>query len=295
MTGLDMRELECLLVLGEELHFGRTAERLYLSQGRVSQLLRSLERRIGARLFERTSRRVRPTPLGERLLAELRPAYEAMQEAVAGARAAARGVEGVLRVGFLSGSAHECVIDAVEAFRRSHPGSDVTLVEIPLSDPFGALRAGEVDAAILLLPIDEPDLVVGPAFSKERQNIALSARHPFARRASVRVEELAQCRLLDITGPAPAYWREISAPTVTPDGRPIPRGPAVRTMQEALAMIAADRGGMLFCTPTSHHHARNDIVFVPVEGLPDSSLALVWHRDAETERLRAFTRTIGEL
>ena len=61
---MEFRELECFVVLSEELHFARTAERLYLSPGRVSQLVRSLETRIGGRLFHRTSRRVRLTPLG---------------------------------------------------------------------------------------------------------------------------------------------------------------------------------------------------------------------------------------
>lgn len=75
IRSLEMRELECFLVLAEELHFGRTGERLYVSQSRVSQLLRSLEGRIGARLVERTSRRVELTALGSRFLAQLRPAY----------------------------------------------------------------------------------------------------------------------------------------------------------------------------------------------------------------------------
>lgn len=65
---IDTREIEAFLVLAEELHFGRAGERLYVSQSRVSQLLRALERRVGAQLVERTSRRVRLTPLGARFL-----------------------------------------------------------------------------------------------------------------------------------------------------------------------------------------------------------------------------------
>ena len=61
---VELREIETFLVLTEELHFGRTAERLYLSQSRVSQTIRSMETSLGGRLFERTSRQVRLTPLG---------------------------------------------------------------------------------------------------------------------------------------------------------------------------------------------------------------------------------------
>ena len=111
MPELEARELECFLVLGEELHFGRTAERLYLSQSRVSQLLRSLESRIGARLVERTSRRVRLTPLGASLRDELAPAYTALLDAVEAARARARGVDGVLRIGFVGSRLNETMFE----------------------------------------------------------------------------------------------------------------------------------------------------------------------------------------
>lgn len=100
MGTVEIRELECFLVLADELHFGRTGERLYLSQGRVSQLIRALEQRIGARLVERTSRRVRLTPLGEAFLSDLRPAYDTLRAAVDQARAAALGGRGPLRIGF---------------------------------------------------------------------------------------------------------------------------------------------------------------------------------------------------
>jgi DNA-binding transcriptional LysR family regulator len=62
---MDTAEVEVFLVLAEELHFGRTADRLHLPQPRVSRLVASLERRVGGTLFEQTSRRVRLTPLGE--------------------------------------------------------------------------------------------------------------------------------------------------------------------------------------------------------------------------------------
>ncbi|WKX72581.1 LysR family transcriptional regulator [Streptomyces sp. XD-27] len=291
--GLEIRELECFLALSEELHFGRAAERLYVTQSRVSQLLRSLERRIGARLLDRTSRRVRLTPLGERFLAELRPAYGALRGAVDSARAAARGLGEPLRLGF-QGTADEYVMAVVADFRDRHPGCEVETVEIPLGDPFGALRSGAVDAAIVLLPVAEPDLIPGPAFSRQPQTLAVSVRHPFAARASVSVEELADSRLIGPTAPAPRYWREAMAPTVTPDGRPIPRGPEVRTLQEGLSYVAADRGTMLCCAPTALHQGRRDVAFVPVTGAPESVLGLVWRRSHETERIRTFSRTLAE-
>lgn len=286
MAGLETRELECFLVLAEELHFGRTGERLYVSQSRVSQLLNSLEHRIGARLVHRTSRRVALTPLGERFLAELRPAYDAVRAAVEDARAAARGVEGTLRLGF-QGTADARLVEAVAAFQTAHPGCVADLVEIPFADPFGAVSQGAVDASVVLLPVEEPDLVLGPVFSRQQQTVAVSVRHPFASRSCVTAAELADVPLVSAGSPAPAYWRVAHAPGDVP-------GPQVTTLQEGLTLVAAGRGALLLCRPTAAHQRREDVAFVPVEGLPDSALGLVWHRDGETETVRSFARAVTE-
>ncbi|SCK25335.1 DNA-binding transcriptional regulator, LysR family [Streptomyces sp. SceaMP-e96] len=213
--GLELRELECFLVLSEELHFGRTGERLYVSQSRVSQLLRALESRIGARLVDRTSRRVRLTPLGEEFRTSLRPAYDALRTTVESARSAARGIEGRLTIGF-QGTADDRIMRAIDVFHRRHPGCATEIAEIPLCDPFGALRSGAVDAAVTLLPVAEPDLTLGPVFPAQQQTLAVSVRHPLASRASIGAEDLATVPLISPAGPAPAYWR-------TPTPRPPPR------------------------------------------------------------------------
>ncbi|KAB8193609.1 LysR family transcriptional regulator [Nonomuraea phyllanthi] len=290
MVAVEFRELECFVVLSEELHFARTAERLYLSPGRVSQLMRSLETRIGGRLFQRTSRRVRLTPLGERFLADLRPAYDGLASAVSRAKAAAREVTGVLRVGFLA-TPTEVVTGSVRAFERRHPECAVELVEIPLSDPFSKVRAGQVDLAFTLLPVDEPDLATGEGLNEVPYQLGVSVRHPLAGRAAVSAEELAEVPLIGLDGPAPRAWQERAAPSVTPYGRPIPRAGTVATSQEGLTRVALGRGGMLFCAPTADHHRRPDVSFVTVTGLPPSVMGLAWVKAAETAAIRAFAET----
>ncbi|MFJ9409078.1 LysR family transcriptional regulator [Streptomyces sp. NPDC101393] len=291
---LDLRELECFLVLAEELHFGRAGERLYVSQSRVSQLLRALESRIGARLVDRTSRRVRLTPLGEEFRASLRPAYEALRATVDTARSAARGIEGRLTIGF-QGTADDRTMAAIDTFQARHPGCDTHLTEIPLCDPFGALRSGAVDVAVVLLPVAEPDLTLGPVFAAQPQTLALSVRHPLASRATVTAEDLAGVPLISADGPAPAYWRDAHAPATTPGGLPIPGGPGVSTLQEGLTLAAAGRGGMLLCRPTAEYHGRRDLAFVPVTGLVDSVLGLVHHTARATARTRAFGAVVREV
>ncbi|GHB79949.1 LysR family transcriptional regulator [Streptomyces xanthochromogenes] len=294
MSGVEIRELESFLVLAQELHFGRAGERLYISQSRVSQLLRSLEGRIGAPLVERTSRRVSLTPLGESFLAGLRPAYDALRATVDEARAAARGMGEALRIGF-QGTVDDDLGEAIARFGDRYPDCAIDIVEIPLSDPFGPLRREEMDCAVVLLPVAEDDLVLGPVFSRQPQTLAVSVRHPFAARESVSAEELADCRLIHIDGGAPAYWRQAQAPDLTPGGLPIPSGPSVNTLQEGLSLAAANRGVMLLCRSTAEYHARRDsVIFVPVRGLPVSELGLIRHRLRPSAQAEAFALAVGE-
>ncbi|MER5216263.1 LysR family transcriptional regulator [Streptomyces sp. NPDC002838] len=290
---VEIRELECFLILAEELHFGRTGERLYVSQGRVSQLIRSLEQRIGARLVDRTSRRVRLTPLGEDFLNALRPAYAALRDTVDNARAAALGVSGPLRIGF-QGIAGYGFMDVVGEFEDRYPGCATQITELPLSDPFGPLHRDEVDTAVVLLPVEEPTLVLGPVFSRQPQYLAVSRRHLFATRTALDAEDLATTPVVGVAAPAPDYWREVQAPTRTPSGIPVPQGPAVGTLQEGLSLVAANRGVMLLCHPTTEYHHRRDVAFVPVTGLPDSALGLVWRGDRENARVRAFAEAVAD-
>ncbi|MFF3013944.1 LysR family transcriptional regulator [Streptomyces sp. NPDC057939] len=294
MSGVEMRELEAFLALAEELHFGRAGERLYVSQSRISQLLRSLEGRIGGRLVERTSRRVGLTPLGENLLADLRPAYDALRAAVHDARATARGTGGVLRLGF-QGTVDDHLGRAIARFGDRYPDCAIDLVEIPLCDPFGPLRRQEVDCAVVLLPVSEEDLVVGPVFSRQPQTLAVSVRHPFAARESLHAEELADCRLIGVGGDAPDYWRRAQAPGRTPGGLTVPAGPRVNTLQEGLSLTAADRGAMLLCRASADQQGRRDsLAFVPVLGLPASELGLVRRRVRPSAQARAFALAVAE-
>ena len=98
---VELRELRIFLVLGEELHFGRTAERLGISQPGVSEAVRVLESRLGVKVFDRTSRRVRLTPAGEGLKRRLVPALAALDQALIETSELSHAVRGLLRIGFV--------------------------------------------------------------------------------------------------------------------------------------------------------------------------------------------------
>jgi DNA-binding transcriptional LysR family regulator len=149
---VELRDIEIFLTLAEELHFGRTADRLHVSQARVSQSIKQQERRIGGTLFERTSRTVRLTPLGERLCDRLRAGYGEILAGLDEATATARGHAGTLTVGTFD-THHQEITAVVALFRQRHPRCELRLREILPLDPFGALRSGRVDIGMLWQPI----------------------------------------------------------------------------------------------------------------------------------------------
>jgi DNA-binding transcriptional LysR family regulator len=292
---VERREIEIFLTLAEELHYGRTAERLLVTTARVSQTITRLERRFGARLFERTSRRVALTPVGSRLRDDLLAPFEQIEAAIERAMAAGREVQGMLRIGFFRAAAGRFVLEVAEAFQARHPDCDVQIRENPLDDPLGALRDDEVDLLFLMLPVEESDLVTGPVLVRETRMLAVSARHPLARRTTVTLDDLARDPILTAPEGLPAYVRDHLVPERTPSGKPVRRGPTFATIQEMLSLIGAGKGMYPVPAHTQQYYARPDVAYLPITDAPDLEWAFTWRRAAETRRIRAFDQCARDL
>ncbi|MEU8677862.1 LysR family transcriptional regulator [Streptomyces sp. NPDC048560] len=292
---MDQHELECFLVLADELHFGRTATRLHLSRARVSQLIQKLERRVGAPLFRRTSRSVVLTGLGSRLRDDLEPHYRGIESALARAVASARGIEGVLHVGFSTPLAGEMVMRTIERLHTTHPELAVEVCEVPLSDPYGMLRKGDFDLQLTDFPVREDDLTRSPTLLVEDRVLAVAAGHPLAGRNAVTLEDLTQVRLLTIEGDIPEYWLEHQLPTHTPSGRPIGQGPSVTNFQEALTLVAGGRGALLAGAHIALYHGRPGISYVPVEGGEPLGYGLMWRSGGGNRTIELFSSTAREI
>jgi DNA-binding transcriptional LysR family regulator len=291
---VERRDIEIFLVLAEELHFGRTAERLHVSTARVSQTIRKLERRIGAALFDRTSRRVALTPIGGRLDEDLRPAYQQIIEGIDRAIAAGRGIDGELRVGFIGTAVGQLLHQVAAAFHGAHTACRVQVVEARYSDFLDLLRTDQVDLILVPVKVAEPDIAVSPVLFSEPTVLAVSARHPFARNESVSLEDLARDKVLRPRS-FPDYMDESLVPRRTPGGRPIERGPEFGTVQEMLSLIGAGQGMFPVPEHAASFDTRPDIAYVPIRDGLRRERRFIWRATGETHRIRAFTQVAREV
>jgi len=292
---MELRDIEIFLILAEELHFGRAAQRLHVSQARVSQAIKLQERHLGGTLFDRSNRRqIHLTPLGRQLHNDLQPAYAGLRDSLERARLAARGIIGVLRVGMLPGNAHD-LRPCWDTFRTRHPHWRLQIRHNPYVDAFTPLRNGDIDVLVAWLPIEEPDLTVGPQIFTESMVMLVPPGHRLAGHDSVSVEDLGDYTVPQVPG-MPEYWEEGFAPFQTPRGRRIERDTTFHTaLDDVFTLVGTGESISLLGAHAARYHARPDIVYLPLRNSWTLRWALVWRSDTENDLIRALAQTVRDL
>jgi len=190
---MELRHLTYFVAVAEELHFGRAAKRLNISQPPLSQQIRQLEEEIGVRLFNRTKRSVKITPAGLVFLAEARRILSMSGEAVRRAVRADKGEIGNLAVGFIGSANYSVLPLVIREFRKQYQDVELSLTEMNTSHQLEALRDERIHVGFLRPPrgIQEEGLSVEPVF-REPLVVALPRNHPLRKETSVPLRLLAK-------------------------------------------------------------------------------------------------------
>jgi len=285
---LDLRKLTYFVAVAEELHFGRAAERLYITQPVLSRQIRQFERELGVALFERTSRRVALTPAGERLREDgqalLRSAEAVRRRVSAGEQ------RRTLTVGFFVG---DSVASALHAFARRHPDVETRLHRIYWHDQVSALHDGVVDVAFVHLPIDETGLEVIPVRA-ERRVAVVPAQHPLAGRASVAIADLADDPVIVQRGASDA-WQSFHNVDPRPDGRSPRQGPAVDNIEEKLEQVAAGAAISFVPASTAASVVHPAVRFLAVDDIPPIQICLAWPAQRRSPVIEDFAAAVRAL
>jgi len=195
---MNLRDLSYVVAVAEEQHFGRAAERCHVSQPTLSGQLRKLEESLGVTLFERTSRSVMTTPLGEEIVRHARLALEQAAQIQDIARAHRNPMAGPLRLGVIPTVSPYLMPLVLGALKRRYPDLTPALFEEVTESLLTRLAAHEIDAAVLATTPDAPELASIPLFD-EPFWVACPKDHPLSRQDEISEEQLADVDLLLLT------------------------------------------------------------------------------------------------
>ncbi|MFJ9690653.1 LysR family transcriptional regulator [Kitasatospora sp. NPDC101183] len=271
------------VAVAEELHFGRAALRLHMTQPPLSRAIRRLEAEVGAELFTRSPAGVGLTAVGAVFLDEARGLLEHADRVRARVGAAAAGLVSVT-VGMVADGTGLGMAALAAAYRRRHPGIDVRIRDTDLTDPTCGLRAGLVDVALTRAPFDGTGLAVRTLRS-DPVGVVLHADDPLARSGGLRLADLDDRRWFRFPpGTDPlwqAYWH---------GGRPR-EGPVVRTVRECQqAVLWSSTVGL---APLGHE-LPGDLAVVPLLDMARSRVVAAWREGDANPLIRSLVEIAVE-
>ncbi|MEE1840612.1 LysR family transcriptional regulator [Streptomyces sp. NPDC007076] len=276
---MELRTLRYFVAVAEELHFGRAAARLHMSQPPLSRAIKRLETEVGAVLFDRSSAGVALTPVGAVLLDEARALLDRADRVRVRVAAAAGAT--TLTVGVLGDSTDPDASRLAEAYHRLHPRVEVRVREADLTDPTCGLRAGLVDVALTRGPFDETGLSVR-VLRADPVGALLRADDPLARHGGLKTADLAGRRWFLFPEGTDAIWQSYWS-----GGEPR-EGPVVRAVQECRQAVLWN--GTVGMTPLNHEPGAG-LTVVPLIGMEPSRVVVAWNEGDRNPLIRSFVRS----
>lgn len=268
---VELRHLQAFEVLAHELNFTRAAARLHLTQQALSTQLRQLESRVGATLFDRTTRSVALTDAGRTLLTHVPGILASLEQALVETRETVAGERGWLTVGLAGVAGLDVTPRILREFATRRPQVSLTVRNIDFADTSAGLLDGSVDVAIAWLPVP-PGLDVVPLAEEERMAV-LAADHPLAARAELDAAELAGEPFVWIEAMDPAardYWTLAEHR----GGRPARVGATISGFEDLFAAVRSGQAVSASPSAVVRSLPWDDIAVRPVRGLAPATLAV---------------------
>lgn len=192
---MNLRDLRYLVAVADLRHFGKAAEACYVSQPTLSTQIKKLEEFLGVQLIERNNKQVMLTPVGAEVVERARRVLHQVDDLIELCRASRDPLSGEIRLGFIPTIAPYLLPYLVPVLRERLPRLKPYLYEDQTARLVERLRRGEVDAALMAVPVDAPDLRYVELFA-EPFLLALPVDHPLTAKERVTLDDLKEHRLL---------------------------------------------------------------------------------------------------
>src|SRR5688572_24773943 len=289
---MELRHLRYLVAVAEELHFGRAAILLNISQPPLSQQIRQLEEELGVRLFQRTKREVRLTEAGRRIVNEAHQVLSQVDHFAKVAAKASEGEIGHLSVGAVAGVT-EILVETLRIFSQRYPGVHIELQHMSTGSQIESLRDGAIRVGFVNLPVTEATLTL-ETVKKEPLWVALPKNHRLTHFKRVPLKELAKERIILFPRRVTPGLHDVITGMCQNAGFSLNVAHEVDNLPGSLTLVSADLG-ISFCTPSVQKLWPN-VTFRPFEDyVPQLECAVAYRRDAQSPALDSFLRVVRQV
>jgi DNA-binding transcriptional LysR family regulator len=287
---MELRQLRYLQVLAEELHFGRAAQRLGIAQPALTQQIQSLERDLGARLFQRTKRSVHLTIAGRLTLEQATRTLEQAERTATVARKAGRGEQGSVAIGYVGSAAFSGILSKITFdYRKTSPDIELHLHELDITQQVDDVYNGRIDVGFIRPPVRQwPDGMTSLTLSREPIIVALPKGHPLSRRRAVPIAALAnESFVTTYFEEGVGFHAQVAAmcrsagltPRITQRGRQF----------AAITSLVGAGLGVAFVPDTLRNLRVPNVIYRPLEGAKGTTdLALVFRKSEQAPAVVSF-------
>ena len=288
---MELRQLRHFVVLAEEMHFGRAAKRLFMTQPALSNSLMRLEEEMQVRLFERDSKAMSITVVGRAMLQRAQEIVSLTEKLEQFGRSMAAGRAGMIEIGFTGTLLYRGLADILNRFSAAFPEIDLSVREISSQVQIDMLRSGRLDAAFINSPVP-PAGLSSLALFEERFVACLPDRHPLAGKRQIDVKELRDDVFVMFSrDPSPAYYDHVMSICAAAGFQPKVRIGAGQVLS-IVALVASGLGVSL--VPESVAKAGiAGAAYVPLRGVErQPSAFLTWNAQRDVPGLEALIDTV---
>jgi LysR family hydrogen peroxide-inducible transcriptional activator len=236
---MTLTELKYIVMLADEKHFGRAADRCYVSQPTLSVAVKKLEEELGTAIFERSKSSVYITPLGEQIITQAKRVLDQASVIKELANSGKNQLKGPLKVGAIFTIAPYLFPFMIPSLNKMAPGMPLIIEEDLTENLRPKLRNGELDAIIVALPFRETDVVTQPIYEEEFV-VLMPKNHPWTKLENIKTDQLSTDNLL-LLGKGHCFSEQVleACPLVTEsafnDGRTIVNGSSLETIRYMVA------------------------------------------------------------